>query len=912
MTNYPKGSEWRLWDLHIHTPASYNYDGATFANMTNEQQSSSLKQIIQNINQSDVSVYAINDYWTFDGYIMLRDAEAEDSPIHKTIFPGIEIRLEAASDHRLNAHIVFSDQITNQELIDFKSALKIKLIDRSLSNEALVEFGRQLPQDKAREHAVPDRSSATEAELFELGAKTAEITRKSLEEAVSAIPSHKRLIMFPYSCYGGAEEINWREQPTEDLYLLRLADIFEDRNQNNIKLFAGIKTEQNATFIDDFQETIGGHPKPCISGSDGHSINSFLTWRPETQRKKTWIKADPTFEGLRQILFEPYLRVKIQEESPLTEFSKPFFGSISITDDFSPFPDNPTFENPSFKKNEALPLNRDLSCIIGGRGTGKSTLINYIGEAFGAKPVEVHKLSNKFEVTFNKDLTTTSNHTATDGDALPFVYISQNEVKNKIDTGTVGDEIKKMLGISNLSFDSSIHQRTSNLIKEVEIVNNWFSQQTEDGELIYEENSVKKKLDKFNSLLEATTTDENKDKLEKFTGNISSASKLTKNINKANSLIELISNFTAKYNEKAEALDPELKKVELKDLENDIRQKIDIWNKRLEEYQLENDQIKNDFSGIYKGNLTDLLENVEKYRNAIEILQDRLLKIKTKNGELKTAKSNLKQIPHLISTELERIKSAIDEKWLDVSEGGENRSESQKSLMKKILNDRNIHLEGQILFDKNAFIELAKRELNLRSFRATNEQSQEDRIEEYLEIHDLQSYFKFMEEKLYDPDLDQYVSGNLRSVFNDISIRTKYLKVTPVISYDGRPLEHLSVGQKGTVYLCLKLATQPFTQPLIFDQPEDDLDNEFIIEELVDIFKSIKQFRQVIIVTHNANLVVNSDTEQVIVSSNDRGNIQYESGSLENEHINKQIRRILEGGDTAFLKREKRYNINHK
>ena len=110
-------------------------------------------------------------------------------------------------------------------------------------------------------------------------------------------------------------------------------------------------------------------------------------------------------------------------------------------------------------------------------------------------------------------------------------------------------------------------------------------------------------------------------------------------------------------------------------------------------------------------------------------------------------------------------------------------------------------------------------------------------------------------------------------------------------------------------YLCLKLATQAFTQPLIFDQPEDDLDNEFIIEELVDIFRGIKQFRQVILVSHNANLVVNADADQVIVAKNDAGVLRYTSGSLEDPATNQAVRRILEGGDAAFLKRELRHNL---
>jgi predicted ATPase len=103
------------------------------------------------------------------------------------------------------------------------------------------------------------------------------------------------------------------------------------------------------------------------------------------------------------------------------------------------------------------------------------------------------------------------------------------------------------------------------------------------------------------------------------------------------------------------------------------------------------------------------------------------------------------------------------------------------------------------------------------------------------------------------------------------------------------------------------LATEAFSKPIIFDQPEDDLDNEFIISNLISLFKELKLYRQVIIVTHNANLVVNADAEQVIVASNNDGNLSYVSGSLENSSINSKICKILEGGKRAFEKRRNKY-----
>ena len=82
------------------------------------------------------------------------------------------------------------------------------------------------------------------------------------------------------------------------------------------------------------------------------------------------------------------------------------------------------------------------------------------------------------------------------------------------------------------------------------------------------------------------------------------------------------------------------------------------------------------------------------------------------------------------------------------------------------------------------------------------------------------------------------------------------------------------------------------------------------MQDLVTIFKQIKKYRQVIIVSHNANLVVNSDSEQVIIAENNEGVLSYTSGALEDTEINSKICEILEGGKIAFLNREQKYQLN--
>jgi len=145
---------------------------------------------------------------------------------------------------------------------------------------------------------------------------------------------------------------------------------------------------------------------------------------------------------------------------------------------------------------------------------------------------------------------------------------------------------------------------------------------------------------------------------------------------------------------------------------------------------------------------------------------------------------------------------------------------------------------------------------------------------------------------------------------------TDHITLRYGIEYDGLAIEQLSPGTRGVVLLLLYLAVDLHDQrPLIIDQPEENLDPNSVFEELVPHFREARGRRQVIIVTHNANLVVNTDADQVIVASSARRRgaglpeIAYETGSLENPEIRGLVCQILEGGERAFLERERRYRL---
>jgi len=146
---------------------------------------------------------------------------------------------------------------------------------------------------------------------------------------------------------------------------------------------------------------------------------------------------------------------------------------------------------------------------------------------------------------------------------------------------------------------------------------------------------------------------------------------------------------------------------------------------------------------------------------------------------------------------------------------------------------------------------------------------------------------------------------------------TDHIEMRYSVTYDGAAIEHLSPGTRGIVLLLLYLVIDGHDRrPLIIDQPEENLDPKSVFDELVPHFRDARRRRQVIIVTHNANLVVNTDADQVIVASSaPKGGIglptlSYRAGSLENPEIRKAVCDILEGGERAFLDRERRYRLH--
>jgi hypothetical protein len=124
-----------------------------------------------------------------------------------------------------------------------------------------------------------------------------------------------------------------------------------------------------------------------------------------------------------------------------------------------------------------------------------------------------------------------------------------------------------------------------------------------------------------------------------------------------------------------------------------------------------------------------------------------------------------------------------------------------------------------------------------------------------------------------------------------------------------RRLEELSGGQRVSVLLSLLLETAD-DRPLVIDQPEDELDNRFLLETVLPALKKLKGRRQVIVATHNANIVVNGDADLVIqLAATARHGWVETSGAIEAPAVRDAIVRTVDGGEEAFRLRRRKYGF---
>lgn len=162
---------------------------------------------------------------------------------------------------------------------------------------------------------------------------------------------------------------------------------------------------------------------------------------------------------------------------------------------------------------------------------------------------------------------------------------------------------------------------------------------------------------------------------------------------------------------------------------------------------------------------------------------------------------------------------------------------------------------------------------------------------------------------------DQLLRGKKPEDVFDLLYGLEYVRPRYVLKWEGKDLPMLSPGERGTLLLIFYLLIDRGDMPLVIDQPEGNLDNHTIVKVLVECIREARKKRQVFIVTHNPNLAVVSDADQVIHASIDKVNgnmITYTAGSLENPKMSEYVTDVLEGTRWAFRVRGDKYDIGER
>jgi len=307
--------------------------------------------------------------------------------------------------------------------------------------------------------------------------------------------------------------------------------------------------------------------------------------------------------------------------------------------------------------------------------------------------------------------------------------------------------------------------------------------------------------------------------------------------------------------------------------------------------------------------------------SALKTEQNKIILIDEKAKELKQIVEKAKQVRENIITAYKAIFDSYKNIELEL----------QKDKYKNIGDE--LQLKCELSFDNDKFSNFTNLFDGRSKFNA-----------QFYGVFDDNNQFRFIKETHFD---------NIRLIFDKlrelekIGLRVKsgvtnedlyvkllndYFKINYNISYKGDNILKMSPGKRGVVLLELILHISNATHPILIDQPEDNLDNRTIYDELNQFIVDKKLRRQIIIVTHNANLVVSSDSENVIVANQAGQQIgkdkreftfEYVSGALENTFINsvasgilykygirEHVCDILEGGKEAFKKREHKYGIS--
>ena len=904
-----KGTRWFKCDFHLHTTASKCFQDKTV----------SAEQWVNQAIDSGLDCVAITDHNTGAGIDEIKKAANNKNLV---VFPAVEITCDTSKIHLLVLFDVDIEKPT-ESVGDFLIQCGINRTD----------FGEQTAS-----------SQKTIFDVVEIAKNNGALVIPAHIDEFNGlnVASYSNLEDF-YKKHINAVHVVHKEFLSAKLDSHQLEDYLKDYYNNPSTPIDIKKCHQSVQLA-----LI--HQKAILSFSDNphaDKVSEHGLWG--IGRRYSWIKMEenPTLDSLKQAFLLPEMRVKNCFESESNPYKQPDLWIKSIKVLKTHITDECLIE-----------FSPQLNTIIGGRGSGKSSILKFIRGVFDR--IDNLKGLDKIEEEHHNFY---KQHDKNNGVLLENtvieVFFARHGIDYKITASQKIIPSKQQIKIEKINGTENLEEvMDENFIDFFQFEH--FSQK-QIYEIADKPDSLREMIDNSNSAISELKKTKH-DIKNSFLETCATIRKLEQRISSKGKLETEIKDLTQRINAHYE-------------LHND-----NVFQKR------KSFSIQEEYIAIFKSNLEQKLSSVEHLLSEFSALKD-IFEVEELNNYAEQANAKLSVVENRlndIKSDINKIKddyvSSIEnsswqkefdknklefkDKKSQLSELGITQIEQfeqQKSYKEKEL-DEIKKLEGELCLHqlekqklKSEYIEILKNITQKRQCFVTTILEQENvriKIKAFRNKSSFEQYFrKFLgKEAEFKNDIDNLVN----SVFNgkvddkisvffetikDIKLskkETKDVRFTNVIkslsesvldeiellmpddeicieykptgSNFYQPLSTASAGQKTTAILTFILSHGE--TPLILDQPEDDLDNRLIYDLIVQRLKTAKEKRQLIIVTHNANIPVNADAEYVISMDSTSTKIKpFKIGSVDSPEIKSEICNIMEGGEVAFKMRSERYSI---
>lgn len=844
-----RGAEFYKADLHVHTPGSHDVSDDLITP----------DEMYQSFIDEDLDLVAVTDH-DCSGWYEELSAEEERRNEAVKILPGVEITTAQGAENQIHVTAIFPEDQPNK-------------VEHVLS---------QIGIDPAEqgEHA-----------------------NRTIDEICRVVQDNEGLMILAHiDGNAGADCELVQGNPIHQ-------SVFDDANVDALE----VRNLENLYEYEGFA---------YIHSSDTHSPEHIGS-------RYTHIKMEtPNFEGLRQALADPESRIEFQDAI----YDHPVITGIRV--------------NGQFLDGREAQLNRNLNCLIGGRGTGKSTVIEHIRYAFDIDSSDP-RVKENYENLVEKTLGPGGDieiHVR-DKDDNHYIVRRRYEEEPQI-LNSEGEDLEIPIDTFRERFldleiysQNELQELSRKSQHQLDLLDGYFelsNLKNEEDELLAElsENAdqLERKKDKKEELKQEVSElgalKEQKRKLEEegIDEHIEGHKKWEQERKELEELEESIDDLREEVqelelSEKIHTLD-ELDDTPNPEILNGLRSQIEDSETNIEEYEQEIlDEVEalaqffeSKFEQWQKG-YEDEKERYQDLRNKIleeeDIDIDEYFTILDRIEELEEENEELTALEE----EIESLEDSREELLNNLEETRSEISATRKSG----INEINEQLE-------NVRITIEPQDNRQDYIQTINETLQGSRVqtgdkEEMAENLDPRDFAEAIidrdvEALIEQGDLTETATENVLehdAIHDEIyEIQVKKIEDRPIIELmdqnEWKVLNELSIGQQCTALLSIAMLERNY--PLIIDQPEDSLDNEFIYSEVVNILRKIKNHRQILIATHNANIPVLGDAEQIFVMHSDGENGYFaDRGPIDSPTIKQKAQDILEGGEEAFEERKAKYGL---